>query len=55
MAFRWRADDDPLIAVHNWYPLSPYQLKQHKKSCPSWIPSGTNFWIHARLVMEDRV
>ena len=37
-AFRWRADDGPLI----WILTPPHQLK---KSCQSWNPSDKTFWF----------
>ena len=40
MAFRWRADDGPLIVIFGSSLQSPT-----KKSCQSWTPSGKTFWI----------
>ena len=40
MAFRWQADDGPILVVFG----STHQLK---KSCQSWIPSEKAVWIRA--------
>ena len=45
MAFRWRADDDPLIVVIVWI-LFPLKNQTKKKRCPSG-PSDKTFWIRA--------
>ena len=41
MAFRWWADDGPLLVVFG----SPYLKKT--KHCQSWLPSEKTYWICA--------
>ena len=43
MAFRWRADDGPLIVVLG----SLKKRKKKKERCQSWTPSDKTFWIRA--------
>ena len=51
MAFRWRADDGPLIVVSGFFlPLikkKKRNKKERKKRCQSWTPSDKTFWIRA--------
>ena len=42
MAFRWRADDGPLLVV-----FGSSLLSTKKKRCQSWTPSDKSFWIRA--------
>ena len=49
MAFRWRANDGPLLVLFR-FSLHSYKeekKKRKKKRCQSWTPSGKIFWIRA--------
>ena len=48
MAFRWRADDSPLIVVLGSSLPSPIKKKKLKR-CQSWTTSDKTFWICACL------
>ena len=45
MAFRWRADDGPLIVAFG--STLPHQVITIKKRYQSWTPSDKSFWIRA--------
>ena len=50
MAFRWQANDSPLIVVlESSLPSSTKKKKKKKKKkhCQSWTPSDKTFWIRA--------
>ena len=50
MAFRWRADDGPLMVVlGSSLPSSTKKKQKKKKRCQSWIPSDKTFWYRACL------
>ena len=44
MAFRWRADDGPLIVVLG---SLPPLINLLNKRCQSWTPSDKTLWIRA--------
>ena len=46
MAFRWRADDGPLVHVAVFGSSPPNQLKKTLLDL-SWTPSYKTFWIRA--------
>ena len=47
MAFRWRADDGPLIVVLGSAIPSSTKEKQQKNCCQNWTRSEKTFWIRA--------
>ena len=52
MAFRWRADNGPLIVVlGSSLPSSTNKTKKRKR-WQNWTPSDKTFWIRAWMVMH---
>ena len=46
MAFRWRAEDIPLLVLFG-SSLPSSKNKQKTKRCQNWTPYGKTFWIRA--------
>ena len=54
MAFRWRADDSPIL-VHFGSTLLSSTKKKNKKRRQSLTPSGKTFWIRACIAVVVEV